>query len=67
MPMSDARREFAELVNQAHYAGQITVVTKHGRDVAAIVPATNLPGGSEGDGKKRANPVPRSRSRAETA
>lgn len=39
MPVSEARKAFPDLVNQAFYAGEITVVTRRGKgDVAAIVP-----------------------------
>lgn len=39
MPVSEARKAFPDLVNQAFYAEEITVVTRRGKgDVAAIVP-----------------------------
>jgi antitoxin (DNA-binding transcriptional repressor) of toxin-antitoxin stability system len=39
MPVSEARKAFPDLVNQAYYAGEITVVTRRGKgDVAAVVP-----------------------------
>lgn len=39
MSVSEARKAFPDLVNQAFYAGETTVVTRRGKgDVAAIVP-----------------------------
>jgi prevent-host-death family protein len=35
---SEARRRFAELVGQAQYGGQVTVIEKSGKAVAAMVP-----------------------------
>lgn len=37
-----ARESFAELVNEAAYAGHRTVVTRHGKPVAAIVSIADL-------------------------
>lgn len=54
LPISEARRLFTELATRAEYLGETTVVTKHGKDVAAIVPMSKLqpePGRSE---KKKA-------------
>jgi prevent-host-death family protein len=38
----DARERFAEIVNEAAYADKRTVITRHGKEVAAIVPITDL-------------------------
>jgi len=39
LPVSEARRVFPDLVHEAFYAGQITVLTRRGKgDVAAIAP-----------------------------
>lgn len=35
---SDARREFADVVNQVAYGGERVVLHRHGKDVAALVP-----------------------------
>lgn len=35
---SEARQRFAELVGQAQYGGQVTVIEKSGKPVAAVVP-----------------------------
>jgi len=43
MPVSQARKAFPDLVNQAFYAGETTIVTRRGKgDVAAIVPMSLL-------------------------
>jgi prevent-host-death family protein len=42
MPISDARDQFAEVVNRAAYAGVVTYVTRRGRRLAAVVPAARL-------------------------
>jgi prevent-host-death family protein len=38
-PVSVARERFADIVNAAVYRDEITYVTRHGKRVAAIVPA----------------------------
>jgi len=49
MPVSQARRAFPDLVNQAFYAGETTIVTRRGKgDVAAIVPINLLEKGFAG-------------------
>jgi prevent-host-death family protein len=42
MPISEARDQFAEVVNRAAYGGEVTYVTRRGRRLAAVVPATRL-------------------------
>lgn len=39
MPITDARDQLAEIVSLAAYRGQVTYLTRHGKRVAAIVPA----------------------------
>jgi prevent-host-death family protein len=39
---SQARATFAEAVNRASFAGERTVIRRHGRDVAAVVSAEDL-------------------------
>lgn len=34
----DAREQLGRLLDAAHYAGEITVITRQGKDWAAIVP-----------------------------
>lgn len=36
--LSEARKEFSDTVHRAYYGDEITVITKRGRDLAAIVP-----------------------------
>jgi prevent-host-death family protein len=42
IPVTQARAEFAELVNRVVYGGERIVVTRHGRPLAALVPAEDL-------------------------
>lgn len=42
MSTGDARDKFAEIVNEAAYADKRTVITRHGKEVAAIVPISDL-------------------------
>ncbi len=41
LTISEARKDLAELVNRARYAEKVTFLTKHGKDVAAIVPPSH--------------------------
>jgi prevent-host-death family protein len=41
LTLSAARKDFAEIVNRAHYGEEVTVLTKHGKDIAAVVPVTH--------------------------
>jgi prevent-host-death family protein len=43
VPLADARAQLSKLANLAEYTGQVTALTRYGRPVAAIVPATLLP------------------------
>ncbi len=38
----EAREEFSEIINQAAYAAKRTIVTRHGKEVAAIIPISDL-------------------------
>jgi prevent-host-death family protein len=40
--VSDARQGFAEIVNRAAYGGDRVIVARHGRDIAAIVPMSDV-------------------------
>jgi prevent-host-death family protein len=42
LPITEARDQFADVVNRAAYAGAVTYVTRRGRRLAAIVPAAQL-------------------------
>jgi prevent-host-death family protein len=37
---SKARKNLADLVNAAYYAKTVTMITRRGKDIAAIVPAS---------------------------
>ncbi len=39
---ADARRKIAELVNRAAYGGERFVVTRHGKELVAIVPLADV-------------------------
>lgn len=43
MSTAQARESLADVVNDAAYAGTRTVITRRGKDVAAIVPVSDLP------------------------
>ncbi|MFB6500524.1 MULTISPECIES: type II toxin-antitoxin system prevent-host-death family antitoxin [unclassified Streptomyces] len=38
LSVTDARRDFAEVLNDASARGQITYITSRGRRIAAVVP-----------------------------
>jgi len=40
--VSDARQDFAELVNRAAYRGERVLVSRRGRPIAAIVPIEDV-------------------------
>lgn len=40
--LREGRAKFGDLVNRAEYAGHITYITRHGRQVAAIVPINRI-------------------------
>lgn len=42
VPVTQARAEFAELINRAAYGQERTVITRHGRPIAALVSAADL-------------------------
>ncbi|PYV32797.1 MAG: type II toxin-antitoxin system prevent-host-death family antitoxin [Acidobacteria bacterium] len=42
MNASQARAAFAEAVNRVVYGGERTIIRRHGRDVAAVVPMKDL-------------------------
>lgn len=39
LSITEARGQLADVVNEAAYAGTVTYLTRHGRRLAAIVPA----------------------------
>jgi len=42
LTISAARKDFTDIVNRAFYGQEVTVVTKHGKDLAAVVPMNSL-------------------------
>ena len=42
IPASEARLQFAEVVNKVAFGGERIVLHRHGKDVAAIVPVDDL-------------------------
>src|SRR4051812_24120288 len=42
VPVTQARAEFADLVNRVVYGGERVVVTRHGKPIVALVPAADL-------------------------
>jgi prevent-host-death family protein len=42
IPVTQARAELAELVNRVGYGGERVVLTRHGKPLAALVPASDL-------------------------
>ncbi|MEU6998813.1 type II toxin-antitoxin system Phd/YefM family antitoxin [Nonomuraea sp. NPDC046570] len=42
IPVTQARADFAELVNRAGYGGERIVMTRHGKPIVALVPAADL-------------------------
>ena len=43
IPLTEARKRFAEIVGGAQYGKETTVLTRHGKDIAAVVPMSVLP------------------------
>jgi prevent-host-death family protein len=41
---SEARKDFSDIVSRAYYKEEITVITKQGRDIAAVVPMNIVEG-----------------------
>ena len=42
LSVSKARDEFPELVNRAAYGGERTIVSRRGKDLAAVIPIADL-------------------------
>ncbi len=40
--VSDARKDFAEIVNKARYGGERIIIQRQGKDCVAIVPMSDL-------------------------
>lgn len=60
VPVTQARAEFADLVNRVAYGGERVVVTRHGKPIAALVPPSDLDRLESGDQPdQQASPVVR--------
>lgn len=42
IPVTEARAQFAELINRVGYGGEQIVLTRHGKPLVALVPAAVL-------------------------
>jgi prevent-host-death family protein len=42
MPVAEARGRFADLVSRVAYRGERVVITRHGKPLAALIPADDL-------------------------
>jgi prevent-host-death family protein len=42
IPVTQARAEFADLVNRVAYGGERVVVTRHGKPIVVLVPTSDL-------------------------
>jgi len=42
VPVTQARAAFADLINRVGYGGERIVLTKHGKPLVALVPASDL-------------------------
>jgi prevent-host-death family protein len=40
IPLAEARAQLADIVGNAQFGGKVTIITRHGKDAAAIVPVT---------------------------
>ncbi|MCQ4079879.1 type II toxin-antitoxin system Phd/YefM family antitoxin [Streptomyces sp. RB6PN25] len=49
VPVTQARAEFAELINRVVYGGERVVVTRHGKPLVALVTAADLRRLEEGE------------------
>lgn len=59
VPVNQARRRFADILGRAQYAGEITLITKHDKEIAAVVPTDLLSGADQSVPKKKAQRVAR--------
>jgi prevent-host-death family protein len=56
LSLTEARAKLADLVSEAQYGGKVTIITRHGKAAAAIVPTGLVPDQRE-DVKKPAVPA----------
>ncbi len=60
---SEARKDFSDVVHRAYYAKEVTVITKRGRDLAAVVPMTMVQAAARSEAKGKSARPPRSATR----
>lgn len=59
IPITGVRNDLAEIANRARYEKVVTILTRHGKDVAAVAPIEALKTPPEPLGKKRATSAKR--------
>ena len=42
LPVADARRDLSDILNRVVYSGERIIITRHGKDIAAIVSSQDL-------------------------
>ncbi len=57
-PLTKARVKLADIVSDAQYGGKVTIITRHGKDAAAVVPVASVQEESS-EAKKPAGSVSR--------
>jgi prevent-host-death family protein len=48
IPVTEARAQFSELINRVGYGGERIVITRHGKPLIALVPASEAAVGTAG-------------------
>jgi prevent-host-death family protein len=43
LTLTDARAKLADIVSDAQYGGKVTIITRHGKAAAAVVPIALIP------------------------
>jgi prevent-host-death family protein len=56
---SEARKDFSDVVHRAYYAKEITVITKRGRDLAAVVPMSMVQAAARSEARVKSPKPPR--------
>ena len=66
-PVSEARVEFSDLVSRAVYAQEATILTRRGRDVAAVLPISAVNIKKLGPEKKPSVPADKKQTKSRSA
>ncbi len=53
VPVTEARAAFSELINRVGYGGERIILTRHGKPLVALVPASEADGDSHGAAEER--------------